>query len=154
MLDKEGYRANVGIILTNQTGQLFWAKRYHQQAWQFPQGGIQPDETPEQALYRELREEIGLLPEHVRMLAETRYWLRYQLPGRLRKNRGNKAFVGQKQKWFFLHLLAEESMIKLDTQDAPEFDAWQWVSYWYPLRYVIQFKRHVYHTVLQEFLNA
>lgn len=154
MLDKEGYRANVGIILTNQRGQLFWAKRYHQEAWQFPQGGIQSDETPQQALFRELKEEIGLLPEHVCLLTETRYWLRYQLPSKLRKQRGDKAFVGQKQKWFFLRLVADESMIKLDNQNTPEFDAWQWVSYWYPLRYVIRFKRHVYRTVLQEFLNA
>lgn len=154
MIDAEGYRANVGIILTNQKGQLFWAKRLNQQAWQFPQGGIQAAESPEQTLYRELHEEIGLEPHHVRLLAQTRNWLRYQLPSHLRRNRDNAAFVGQKQKWFLLQLLAADSAIKLNIHASPEFDEWQWVSYWYPLRHVVQFKRNVYRRVLQEFLQA
>lgn len=154
MIDEEGYRANVGIILSNPTGQLFWARRVRQPAWQFPQGGIQTGETPEQALHRELQEEIGLAPFEVRILAETRHWLRYQLPESLRKKRNNVTFVGQKQKWFLLRLLVEDSKIKLDTHPSQEFEAWQWVSYWYPLRYVIAFKRDVYRRVLREFLRS
>ena len=72
MLDHQGYRPNVGIILLNQKNQVFWGKRIHTHSWQFPQGGIDRGETPEQAMYRELHEEIGLKPEHVRIVARTR----------------------------------------------------------------------------------
>lgn len=82
MIDSEGFRPNVGIILANEFGQVLWAKRIGHNAWQFPQGGIQYGETPEQALYRELREEVGLLPEHVQIIAQTKGWLRYRLPHR------------------------------------------------------------------------
>lgn len=154
MIDEEGYRANVGIILTNSKCQLFWARRLNQQAWQFPQGGMQGHETPEQTLYRELYEEIGLEPHQVRILAQSRGWLRYRLPNHLCKNKENADFVGQKQKWFLLQLLGSDSDIVLDNHESPEFEGWQWVSYWYALRYVIQFKRNVYRNVLQEFLKA
>ena len=80
MLDKEGYRPNVGIILANQRDEVFWGKRVHQHAWQFPQGGIQQGETPLQAMFRELEEEIGLQRDHVRILGRTREWLRYDVP--------------------------------------------------------------------------
>src|SRR5438477_1714227 len=82
MLDKEGYRPNVGIILANQRNEVFWGKRVHQHAWQFPQGGIQHGETPMQAMFRELEEEIGLQRAHVRILGRTRDWLRYEVPER------------------------------------------------------------------------
>ena len=87
MIDVDGYRPNVGIIVANDAGQLLWAKRIGQQAWQFPQGGIGPGETPEQAMYRELHEELGLLPEHVECLGVTRDWLRYKLPARFIRRR-------------------------------------------------------------------
>ena len=69
MLDREGFRPNVGIILLNQRNQVFWGKRIRTHSWQFPQGGIKHGETPEQAMYRELHEEVGLMPEHVRIVA-------------------------------------------------------------------------------------
>ena len=68
MLDRDGYRPNVGIIIANLRNQVFWGKRVHQHAWQFPQGGIKHGETPKSAMYRELGEEIGLRPEHVQIL--------------------------------------------------------------------------------------
>src|SRR5574340_717853 len=80
MIDREGYRPNVGIILCNAHNQVFWGKRVNQHAWQFPQGGINSGETPEQAMFRELEEEVGLQPEHVRILGRTREWLRYDVP--------------------------------------------------------------------------
>src|SRR5438876_4030824 len=82
MLDKEGYRPNVGIVLANQRNEVFWGKRVNQHAWQFPQGGIDHGETPVQAMYRELEEEIGQQRAHVRILGRTRDWLRYEVPER------------------------------------------------------------------------
>ncbi|MGH8703866.1 MAG: RNA pyrophosphohydrolase, partial [Burkholderiales bacterium] len=102
MLDREGYRPNVGIILANQRNEVFWGKRVNQHAWQFPQGGIKAGETPVQAMYRELEEEVGLARAHVRILGRTREWLRYQVPERLaRRQRETKdgAYRGQKQIW-------------------------------------------------------
>jgi putative (di)nucleoside polyphosphate hydrolase len=80
MVDDEGYRPNVGIVLANQFGQLLWARRAGQDSWQFPQGGIQAGESPRQAMLRELREEVGLLSHHVDIIACTQGWLHYQLP--------------------------------------------------------------------------
>jgi len=80
MLDRDGFRPNVGIILLNSKNQVFWGKRIRTHSWQFPQGGINHGETPEQAMYRELHEEVGLCPEHVRIVARTRDWLRYEVP--------------------------------------------------------------------------
>src|SRR4030067_1776618 len=80
MIDREGYRPNVGIIVCNAQNQVFWGKRVNQHAWQFPQGGINAGETPEQAMFRELEEEVGLQAAHVRILGRTREWLRYDVP--------------------------------------------------------------------------
>lgn len=78
MIDEEGFRANVGIIVTDGETQVLWAKRVRQNAWQFPQGGILPNENPEAALYRELYEELGLSEADVEILGCTRSWLRYR----------------------------------------------------------------------------
>lgn len=127
-----------------------WAKRIGQQAWQFPQGGIQRGERPEQALFRELNEELGLHSDDVRILGVTSGWLRYRLPQRyLRRSRG-RVCIGQKQKWFALRLTASETAIRFDACDKPEFDGWRWVDYWLPLDEVVDFKREVYHTALRE----
>lgn len=82
MIDADGFRANVGIILANTHGQVLWAKRVGHDAWQFPQGGIDFGETPLDAMYRELWEEVGLYPQHVKVLSQTQNWLRYRLPKR------------------------------------------------------------------------
>src|SRR5438477_6590329 len=101
MLDRDGYRPNVGIILANPRNEVFWGKRVHQHAWQFPQGGIKLGETPVQAMFRELEEEIGLARGHVRILGRTREWLRYEVPDKwCRGKEGN--YRGQKQIWFLL----------------------------------------------------
>jgi putative (di)nucleoside polyphosphate hydrolase len=150
MIDSEGFRPNVGIILANAQGQVLWAKRIGHDAWQFPQGGIQYGETPEQALYRELKEEIGLEPEHVRILAQTRGWLRYRLPHRYIRQDSSPVCIGQKQKWFLLQLTASTREIRLDASHPAEFDHWTWVSYWYPLGQVVAFKRDVYRKAMIE----
>lgn len=149
-IDAEGYRRNVGIILTNHTGQLLWAKRVGQDAWQFPQGGIQRGETPEQAVFRELTEEIGLEAVHVKVVGATRDWLHYRLPSRYVRRDRSPVCIGQKQKWFLLQLQADESFVRFDRGDKPEFDGWRWVEYWHPLREVVFFKRDVYKRALQE----
>jgi putative (di)nucleoside polyphosphate hydrolase len=150
LIDTDGYRPNVGIILANGSGQLLWAKRINQDGWQFPQGGINRNESPEKALYRELKEEIGLGPESVEVVACTRGWLKYRLPPRLLRFESKSGFVGQKQKWFLLKMLVEDRHVQVDASRKPEFDSWRWVSYWYPLGQVIDFKREVYRQALGE----
>lgn len=149
MIDEDGYRPNVGIVVANEQGQVLWAKRVGQDAWQFPQGGIRSNESPEDALYRELDEEIGLDASHVRIVGATRGWLRYKLPKRLLRG-NNSSFIGQKQKWFLLKMLAEDDLVKFDHSQSPEFDLWQWVSYWYPLGQVVSFKQDVYRRAMKE----
>ncbi|MCB1615575.1 MAG: RNA pyrophosphohydrolase [Pseudomonadales bacterium] len=155
MIDSDGFRPNVGIILVNQKGQLLWARRVGgHDAWQFPQGGIQRKETPEDALFRELGEEIGLDEKDVRILGCTRGWLRYRLPTRFIRMEQNPVCYGQKQKWFILEMLSDDSKVHFDNCDdePPEFDQWRWVSYWYPINQVVSFKREVYRRALKELL--
>lgn len=150
MLDRDGYRPNVGIILLNHRNQVFWGKRIRTHSWQFPQGGIDRGETPEQAMYRELHEEIGLKPEHVEVLARTRDWLRYEVPDRYIRRDARGHYKGQKQIWFLLRLVGGDWNLNLRATDHPEFDAWRWHDYWVPLDMVIEFKRDVYLRALQE----
>ncbi len=148
MIDEEGFRANVGIILTNRAGKVFWARRSWRDGWQFPQGGVDEGETPEQAMYRELEEETGLKPEHVELLGCTPDWLRYRLPKKHIRQGHRPLCIGQKQIWFLLRLVAPEHHMDLSCNDKPEFDCWSWVDYWYPLDHVVPFKREVYQQAL------
>lgn len=151
MIDKEGYRPNIGIVLANTEGKVFWARRCNQDGWQFPQGGIKPNETVQQALFRELHEEVGLLPAHVEIVARTRDWLRYDIPkANLRNGARNLHFRGQKQIWFLLRFVGAETLVRLDASSLPEFDAWRWVDYWSPLENIVAFKRDVYRSALTE----
>lgn len=129
---------------------MLWAQRLGQDAWQFPQGGVNVDETPEQAMYRELWEEVGLYPEHVDMVAQTTSWLRYKLPKRMLRRNSQPPCIGQKQKWFLLRLTGDESKLKLDASGSPEFESWKWVDYWYPVDEVVYFKKRVYRCALQQ----
>lgn len=150
VIDEEGFRANVGIILANEKGQVLWARRVGQDAWQFPQGGIAADETPEDALYRELHEEVGLKPHDVRVIGCTKGWLKYRLPKRFLRYRSKPLCIGQKQKWFLLMLTGNEEQVSFEYGNPPEFDDWRWVNYWYPLDKVVSFKRDVYRKALKE----
>jgi putative (di)nucleoside polyphosphate hydrolase len=150
MLDRDVFRPNVGIILLNQKSQVFWGKRIRTHSWQFPQGGIDRGETPEQAMFRELHEEVGLHPQHVQVLARTRDWLRYEVPDRFIRRDARGHYKGQKQIWFLLQLVGHDWDLNLRATDHPEFDAWRWNEYWVPLDVVVEFKRGVYEMALTE----
>jgi len=150
LIDTEGFRANVGIVLIRDGGDVFLGGRSDGRGWQFPQGGVLEDESAEQALYRELREEVGLEPADVEILAATRSWLRYRLPRRYVRRRSTPLCIGQKQRWFLLRMLGAEERLRFDLTNQPEFDSWRWVDYWSPVREVIYFKRNVYARALDE----
>ena len=150
MIDRDGYRPNVGSVLCNRKNEVFWGKRVKEHSWQFPQGGIKHGETPEQAMYRELTEEIGLLRKHVRILGRTRDWLRYEVPEQWIRREWRGAYRGQKQIWYLLRLVGRDTDVSLRASDHPEFDAWRWSEYWIPMENVIDFKREVYKLALTE----
>lgn len=150
MIDAQGFRANVGIILVNDQGQVFWGRRIGMSAWQFPQGGINAEESVEAAMYRELREEVGLAPEHVEIIGCTQRWLHYRLPRRYIRHDKKPVCIGQKQRWYVLRLAADEAFVDLKSNDSPEFDQWRWIDYWDPLEHVVAFKREVYEQALHE----
>ena len=150
MLDRDGFRPNVGIVLLNQKNQVFWGKRIRTHSWQFPQGGIDRGENPEQAMFRELHEEVGLHAEHVRIVARTRDWLRYEVPDRFIRRDARGHYKGQKQIWYLLQLTGHDWDLNLRATDHPEFDAWRWHDYWVPLDVVVEFKRGVYEMALTE----
>ena len=145
---KEYYRPNIGIVITNAQGQVFWARRRGNSGWQFPQGGIEKHEKPLEAMFRELKEETGIERQQIQVLGKTKGWLRYRLPEKKRRPYGNNLFVGQKQKWFLVQLLESDGAVDLASASAQDFDRWRWVSYWYPIRHVIAFKQEVYRQAL------
>ena len=149
MIDSEGYRANIGIVITNEKKQILLAKRYKQDAWQLPQGGIDKGETELEALYRELEEEVGLAPEHVSLLAKTPKWLRYELPKEHVRRKQKPTCIGQKQVWYLLKLVSRDTDISLNLHNKVEFDEWKWVDYWNPVDEVINFKKEVYEDMLK-----
>lgn len=148
MIDQDGFRYNIGIILTNAKGDVFWGKRVGQSSWQFPQGGVNEGETPEQAMYRELQEEIGLPQDAVTILACTDEWMRYLIPEHLIRYHQKPVCKGQQQKWFLLRLNPGPFQIRFDQGDKAEFDAWRWVDYWHPLTDIVDFKKGVYEQAL------
>ena len=149
MIDSEGYRANIGIVITNEKKQILLAKRYKQDAWQLPQGGIDKNETELEALYRELEEEVGLAPEQVSLLAKTPKWLRYELPMEYIRRKQKPTCIGQKQVWYLLKLVSSDTDISLNLHNKVEFDDWKWVDYWNPVDEVINFKKEVYEDMLK-----
>ncbi len=150
MLDCNGYRPNVAIVLLNRKDEVFLCKRIKENTWQFPQGGIKHGEQLVQAMYRELYEETGLKPNDVHIMGRTRYWLHYKVPKIFIKNQWKQYYKGQKQIWFLLRLIAKDSNVCLDISQKPEFDAWRWNQYWDALNIVVKFKKQVYIKALNE----
>jgi putative (di)nucleoside polyphosphate hydrolase len=101
-------------------------------------------------MYRELKEETGLSPQHVRVLGRTRDWLRYDVPDQWLRREWRGNYRGQKQIWFLLRLVGRDCDVSLRASRKPEFDAWRWSDYWVPMESVIEFKRDVYEKALKE----
>lgn len=150
MIDSNGFRANVAIVLGNHEGKVFWARRNGQNAWQFPQGGIDENESPIEAMYRELYEETGLCEQHVQVVGQTDDWLRYRIPEHLLRRHSHPLCIGQKQIWFYLRLVGNDNDVNLRCSEKPEFDRWRWVDYWTPVNEIVSFKRKVYKQALEE----
>lgn len=148
MIDPDGFRPNVAMVIMKSDGRVFWAQRSNSDGWQFPQGGMNSDETPEEAMYRELLEETGLHSEHVELLGSTPGWLRYQLPRRYQRSNSKPLCIGQKQVWFLLKLRHDNVQFNFGMTDEPEFKNFRWVDFWYPADNVIRFKRRVYRQAL------
>lgn len=149
-IDSQGFRANVGIILSDESGLVLLGGRVGQPGWQFPQGGIRWRESPVQAMYRELGEETGLGARDVEVMGTTRGWLHYRLPERYIRRDTQPLCIGQKQRWFLLRLRSDKARLRADASSRPEFDRWRWVSWWQPVEEVIHFKRRVYLSALME----
>ena len=149
------YRPNAGIIIFNRQGKLLWCKRKTGDGWQFPQGGIDDGESPEQAIIRETYEEVGLKHEKIKIIRENDRWINYDVP----KNKipkyfslKNRRFRGQTQKWFLAEFLGEDSDINLSTHSQIEFTEWTWSSYWHPVAKGVEFKRDAYREALKDLL--
>jgi putative (di)nucleoside polyphosphate hydrolase len=149
VIDRDGFRHNVGIVLMH--GQdVFLGRRTGGRGWQFPQGGMRAGEEPEEAVFRELAEEIGVERGSVALVGSTSGWLRYRLPPRFIRRNQHPLCVGQKQRWFLLKLTDEDVRFDFGRTDEPEFDRWRWANWWEPVREVIYFKRPVYASALTE----
>jgi putative (di)nucleoside polyphosphate hydrolase len=150
VVDRAGYRLNVGIILINESDRAFWGRRAGHDAWQFPQGGVKSNETALEAMYRELKEEVGLEKGDIDVLGSTKRWLKYRLPKQYIRYGSIPLVIGQKQKWFLLRITCNEQKLRLDLSDSPEFDSWRWIDFNEPPEHVIYFKRQVYQQALKE----
>lgn len=150
VIDRAGYRLNVGIILVNGSDRVFWGRRSGHDAWQFPQGGLAAGETALEAMFRELHEEVGLEKADVEVIGSTKRWLKYRLPKQYLRHGSEPLVIGQKQKWYLLKLVSSEQKVRLDLSDSPEFDSWRWVDFHEPEEQVIFFKRQVYTQALKE----
>jgi len=150
LIDSDGFRANVGIVLQRADGEVFLGRKVGGRGWQFPQGGVRHGEALEQAVYRELNEEICLSALDVDLVGRTERWLRYRLPSKYVRRNQSPVCIGQKQRWFLLRLREQAAAFDFGRTAQPEFDQYRWVGYWEPVREVIYFKRSVYVRALTE----
>jgi len=146
------YRPCVGMMVCNRAGGIFAGQRIDStlDAWQMPQGGIEPDESPRDAAFRELEEETGIPADAVEILAETSDWIPYDLPHHLVPKLWHGKYRGQKQRWFLMRFLGEDSQINIETA-TPEFNKWCWMPPEDLLGKIVPFKRDTYEQVIREF---
>ena len=146
----EGYRPNVAMVVINSMNKVLICRRKNTRTWQFPQGGIDNGEDIKKAMYRELSEEIGLSKDDVILVGESEGTITYDIPKTIRSKVLGGKFKGQEQKWFLLKIKKDNTEIKLDNEAFPEFDKYEWVSFWQPLNRIVDFKREAYREALSE----
>ena len=147
------YRPCVGIMLANRDGRIFVGQRIDSRegdAWQMPQGGVDPGEEPEHSALRELGEETGIAPHHVTLLARSARTYRYDLPAALVGKLWKGRYRGQEQHWFLMRFTGADTDVNIATAH-PEFSAWQWVAPQDAISLIVPFKREVYRAVIEEF---
>lgn len=148
------YRSAIGIVIANQWNEVLVGRRIDMEnQWQFPQGGINPNEQPQHAVLRELKEETGIQQDSVEILCHTRESLKYDYPQSVvRKLNAMKTwrYVGQEVQFFLLRYLSTDQQIDVHNVPKPEFDAWKWVNFWEPLNFIVEFKRESYRRALTE----
>ena len=147
---REGYRPNVAMIVINNDNKVLICRRRNTQTWQFPQGGIDSNENIQEAMYRELHEEVGLSKEDVNIIGESKKTITYDIPITLRSKVLGEKFKGQDQKWFLLKTIKDDLKINLNNEMIPEFEEFEWVSYWRSLDRIIDFKKEAYRQALTE----
>lgn len=150
IIDHKGYRRGVGIVIWDGGDKVLLARRSDHRGWQFPQGGVRPGEPAREAMYRELKEELGLDASRVREVSRMGSWVSYRLPKQYRRSASPRC-IGQKQLWWLLKIDCADECIRPDLAEDPEFDGWRWTDYWLPADEVVFFKRPVYRQVLEEF---
>ncbi|WP_424928485.1 RNA pyrophosphohydrolase [Amaricoccus tamworthensis] len=146
------YRPCVGVVLMNREGLVFAGQRIDNpgNAWQMPQGGIDPDEKPRKAAFRELKEETGVPRKAVELVTKTKGWLKYDLPHELVPNLWKGKYRGQKQRWFLMRFTGDDSKVNIATE-IPEFSTWAWKSPDELIDLIVPFKREIYAAVFRDF---
>ena len=145
------FRKGIGVFLINENNQLWVGKRidFKNNYWQMPQGGIDNNENPRQAMIRELSEETGI-KKNYEILMELEGWLSYSLPSSLKKIVWGGRYVGQKQKWFACRFFGKDEEFNLKTH-KPEFEDWKWIRPEDAIKFVVPFKKKLYKDVLKGF---
>lgn len=146
------YRSGVGIMLINKNKHIFVGKRIdnHSDAWQMPQGGLDVGESEDEAMFRELKEETGIFQNSVRVLQKSKFYYYYNLPYKLQKKFWGGKYLGQKQRWYLLEFVDDDSAINVKTED-PEFSNWKWIAGAEIVDVIVPFKRDLYQDVIKEF---
>ncbi|MCY3627748.1 MAG: RNA pyrophosphohydrolase [Gammaproteobacteria bacterium] len=147
------YRNGVAIVLLNESCQILVARRPEfEQQWQFPQGGIDGDEDAETAAFREMEEEIGVVPQLVNLVTATSQYYSYQYPKHVQQDIffNRQQYEGQRLKFFLFQFLGKDTDIDVMKVPYPEFDRWRWVDFWEPITLVVEFKKIMYESALRE----